>query len=71
MAKKVLTVNGFVHPHQGSGCFSRFLILRVLISSFQHFVFEFSVFYFRVLGVSVSFSSSVNSVHCEWFRILH
>ena len=71
ITKKVSAGNGFVHPHQGSGCFSRFLILRVLISSFQHFVLEFSVFYFRVLGVSISFSSSANSVHCEWFRIVH
>ena len=59
MATKSFRVKSSVHvsSHQGSGCFSRFLILKFLLSSFQHFVFEFSVFHVRVL---LSFSCSVN-----------
>lgn len=70
MATKNFSVKSCVHSHQGSGCFPQFLILRVLFSSFQHFPFEFSVFYFRVL---FSFSSSVNisSGQCKRSRILH
>lgn len=70
MATKNFSVKSCVHSHQGSGCFRQFLILKVLFSSFQHFPFEFSVFYFRVL---FSFSSSVNisSGQCKWSHILH
>lgn len=70
MATKNFSVKSCVHSHQGSGCFRQFLTLKVLFSSFQHFPFEFSVFYFRVL---FSFSSSVNisSGQCKWSHILH